>query len=52
MYLLVVSAISVVSVALLPGGWGRKEAAFNAESLDAADGIEGAEPAPSPAGVR
>jgi len=48
-YLLAVAAISIVSVALLPGGWGRKEAAFNAESLDAADG---AEPAPSTAGVR
>ena len=49
-YLLVVAAISIVSVALLPGGWGRKEAAFNAESLDADDA--GAEPAPSAAGVR
>ena len=26
-YLLIVSAISIISVALLPGGWGRKEAA-------------------------
>lgn len=33
-YLLVVSAISVISVALLPGGWGRKEAARqNGEEL-------------------
>jgi hypothetical protein len=48
-YLLVVAAISIVCVALLPGGWGRREAAFNAASLDAADG---GEPASSPAGVR
>ncbi|TQL47139.1 metabolite-proton symporter [Homoserinimonas aerilata] len=27
-YLMIVCAISVVSVALIPGGWGRKEAAF------------------------
>ena len=27
-YLMVVCAISVISVALIPGGWGRKEAAF------------------------
>ncbi|MFJ5699982.1 MFS transporter [Arthrobacter sp. NPDC093139] len=33
-YLLIVSAISVISVALLPGGWGRKEAAHqNGEEL-------------------
>ena len=51
-YLLAASAVSIVSLLLLPGPWGRKEAAFNAESLDAADAIEGAEPAPSPAGVR
>ena len=48
-YLLVVAAISIVCVALLPGGWGRREAAFNAASLDAADG---GEPASSPVGVR
>ncbi len=34
-YLLIVSAISIMSVALLPGGWGRKEAARqNGEDLD------------------
>lgn len=34
-YLLIVSAISTISVALLPGGWGRKEAARqNGEDSD------------------
>jgi hypothetical protein len=32
-YLMTVSAISVISVALLPGGWGRKEAARQNEEL-------------------
>jgi hypothetical protein len=35
-YLLIVSAISVLWVALLPGGWGRKEAAHqNGEPANA-----------------
>jgi metabolite-proton symporter len=35
-YMIVVSVISVVSVSLLPGGWGRKEALYNAEAQDEA----------------
>ncbi|MGP9651930.1 MFS transporter [Glutamicibacter sp. AOP38-B1-38] len=35
-YMIIVSVISVVSVSLLPGGWGRKEALYNAESQDQA----------------
>jgi metabolite-proton symporter len=35
-YMIAVSAISLVSVSLLPGGWGRKEALYNAEAQDQA----------------
>lgn len=34
-YMLVVSAISIISVSLLPGGWGRKEAQYNLTTQDA-----------------
>lgn len=33
-YMIIVSAISVISVSLLPGGWGRKEAQHNLENQD------------------
>lgn len=33
-YMVIISAISVVSVALLPGGWGRKEAARQLQQTD------------------
>jgi MFS family permease len=41
-YLLIVSAISIISVALLPGGWGRKEAARQNGEL------QETQPAPEP----
>lgn len=34
-YLMIVGAISVISAALIPGGWGRKEAAFRNSSTNA-----------------
>jgi len=34
-YLMIVCAISVVSVAVIPGGWGRKEAAFRNDANNA-----------------
>ncbi|WP_262107413.1 MFS transporter [Arthrobacter sp. Marseille-P9274] len=33
-YLLVIAAISVLSVSLLPGGWGKAEARYNQEIMD------------------
>lgn len=34
-YMIIISVISVVSVSLLPGGWGRKEAQHNLDNQDA-----------------